>query len=77
MIKKGGNPSPVQVCEGLKGYNVWVYSKSTIGPDGVVYHHYKSDAYAVGWDYINSRYSWSAWRGTIEAHRKELASQTV
>jgi len=87
MIKKGGNPSPVQVSEGLKGYNVWVYSKSKIGDDGVVRHHYKtltakgkyhyeSDAYAVGWDYIDSRQSWSAWRGTIEAHRKELESQT-
>ena len=66
MVKKGGNPSPVQVCEGLKGYNVWVYNNSETHPDGVIRPHYtpltargnyfrKCDASSVGWDYINSQ----------------------
>ena len=66
MIKKGGNPSPVQVRKGLKGYNVWVYKSSKMHTDGVIRHHYKiltakgkyyrkCDAYSVGWDYIDSR----------------------
>ena len=65
MVKKGGNPSPVQVCKGLKGFNVWVYKNSETHPDGVIRHHYqtltakgkyfrKCDAHSVGWDYINS-----------------------
>tara|TARA_Y100000992_G_scaffold72292_1_gene45411 strand:+ start:786 stop:1004 length:219 start_codon:yes stop_codon:yes gene_type:complete len=66
MIKKGGNPSPVQVCKGLKGFNVWVYKSSKMHPDGIIRHHYKTltakgkyfrkrDAHSVGWDYINSQ----------------------
>jgi len=66
MIKKGGNPSPVQVNLGTKGYNVWVYKNSTMHPDGVIRHHYKTltakgkyydraTATEVGWHYINQQ----------------------
>ena len=66
MIKKGGNPSPVQVRQGTKGFNVWVYNRSTFGADGIIRHHYKTltargkyysrdVANEVGWHYINTQ----------------------
>jgi hypothetical protein len=65
MIRKGGNPCPVKVNKGMKGYNVWVYKTSYMHDDGVIRHQYKSlttkgkfhsreDALAVGWHYVNS-----------------------
>ena len=76
MIKKGNNHSPVQVNLGKYDYNVWVYSSSSMGNDGVIRHHYKTfrqryvrycDAVNAGWGYINSRETQQAWRGSIRS----------
>ena len=82
MIKKGSNHSPVQVNLGKYDYNVWVYSSSSKGDDGVIRHHYKTfrqkyvrytDAEDAGWDYINSRKTMQAWRGSIRSFDEALA----
>jgi hypothetical protein len=83
MIKRGSNHSPVQVNLGKYDYNVWVYSSSKMGDDGVIRHHYKTfrqkyvrytDAEDAGWDYINSRKTMQAWRGSIRSFDEALAS---
>tara|TARA_Y100000589_G_scaffold75402_1_gene69018 strand:- start:48 stop:299 length:252 start_codon:yes stop_codon:yes gene_type:complete len=82
MIKKGNNHSPVQVNLGKYDYNVWVYSSSSMGDDGVIRHHYKTfrqryvrycDAVNAGWNYINSRETMQAWRGSIRSFDEALA----
>ena len=74
MIKKGGNPSPVQINLGKYDYNVWVYSASIMGDDNIIRHKFKKfmtkysnyeDAFNAGWYYVNSRQTQQAWRGSI------------
>ena len=54
-----------------------------MGDDGVIRHHYKTfrqkyirytDAEDAGWDYINSRKTMQAWRGSIRSFDEALAS---
>ena len=54
-----------------------------MGDDGVIRHHYKTfrqkyvryiDAEDAGWDYINSRGTMQAWRGSIRSFDVALAS---
>ena len=68
---------------GKYDYNVWVYSSSKMGDDGVIRHHYKTfrqkyvryiDAEDAGWEYINSRGTMQAWRGSIRSFDEALAS---
>ena len=54
MIKKGNNHSPVQVNLGKYDYNVWVYSSSSMGNDGVIRHHYKT--FRQRYSMIHERY---------------------
>jgi len=85
MIFKGTNPSPVYVSQGRDNYSVSVYSSTKFDTQGVIEHHFKTfrtkyqsyfAAEDAGWNYINSRQSWQAWRGTIKAFEEAAVCQS-